>query len=175
MHTPSRQRDESSRWRMATRAWVGLALLALCGCGPEGADPSLMSESGALEVGYFDKAVFYPLTDGDPLRLVDGIQGGTWIMPGLRAEGLDLRVEVSGELRVDDEPIGWLVPGPLLLAEGPDGWLEVTELAMPVPDPADGRAAFSAYDGAAAIFHLMLRDEAGRMAEVTRQVRLINR
>jgi len=53
--------------------------------------------------------------------------------------------------------------------------VEITELAMPVPDPADDRPAFMAHDGASAILTLTLHDAGGRRAEAAVEVQLFGR
>lgn len=51
-----------------------------------------------LEVGEIVDRVYSPLSDGDVLRIRFGTQGGVWIMPTLRAAGLETSVTIETRL-----------------------------------------------------------------------------
>ncbi|MDP6943810.1 MAG: hypothetical protein QF464_06630 [Myxococcota bacterium] len=41
-----------------------------------------------VDVGFYHEQLYDPLHDGDDCPVVHGLQGGTWIMPALRIEGI---------------------------------------------------------------------------------------
>lgn len=106
----------------ALGALVTLAPLLLGACerviGYEWVDPpiSLGDAAGGdadgapphVELGFYEELGYRALRDGDPCPIVFGLQGGTWIMPAVRATGLGgyprigCRVETDAGERVGE-------------------------------------------------------------------------
>ena len=41
-----------------------------------------------LDMGFYHEQLYEPMHDGDDCPVVNGLQGGTWVMPALRIEGI---------------------------------------------------------------------------------------
>lgn len=87
------------------------------------------SADAAVAIGSYDGQAFAEWHDGSDCTLIHGFQGGVWIMPAIRIQGLSSPAKVKIRLSVDgQEPISDVSSkANFLLAE--DGWLEV--LAFP--------------------------------------------
>lgn len=139
-----------------------LAILAAAsGCGPApetsaptlGAAPSCAAAAakGAVEMTLGARVgdVFTALHEGDALVVIDGRQGGTWVMPGLRLRGASPTGSVSGGISLananadadaDAKDVG-VLPATSVYAEpvaGADGQLEVEYVPIPIGDNPDG-------------------------------------
>ncbi len=93
-----------------------------------------------LELGYYTEQLYAPLEDGDACYVIHGLQGGTWTMPALRANGVlaDLVVQctlttAAGELlgATDEQQRFYLAP---------DRLIEVQAFPVPVTHAAPREA-----------------------------------
>lgn len=141
---------------MKKNANVGPALVALLavlgGCGAE-TETSTTLLSGAvrpacamdaeasveLTLGATEGGVFTPIRAGDPLVIIDGRQGGTWVMPTLRLAGGASVGVVSGSITLlGGEDVG-LLPETSVYAEPLEGGaLEIEYVPIPIGDNPDG-------------------------------------
>lgn len=64
-------------------------------------DQSPMTADKFLEVGYYHEQLYAPLADGDPLPIIHGAQGGTWVMPAIRTRGILTPTTVDCGLATD--------------------------------------------------------------------------
>jgi len=55
----------------------------------------------ALDLGFYHEQLYEPMADGDACPVVNGLQGGTWIMPALRIEGIYPFADVECSLVVE--------------------------------------------------------------------------
>jgi hypothetical protein len=148
------------------------ALLGLGACGERLVDPpvvfdehdaGLVADDTTLVAGLFREQLFLPLHDGDPLPIVFGTQGGTWVMPGVRAQGFEIECMWNGSLTTETgEVVGTIDRVRVRLNRAPDGWLEVTALPIPVihAAPREQEPVADLY-GVGATLQLTLQDGAG--------------
>ena len=139
-------------------------------------DAAVITGDPSIELGLFKEQFFTPLLATDALPIVAGFQGGTWVMPALRAVALQgvvtavatVTVKDSGELvgRIED-PSTRLQPTVL-------GYSELTALPIPINHAAPN--AMKPIDdlfGKAAVLDMMIMDRAGRSAVTQLEIVLV--
>ena len=116
---------------------IPIGLLSCVGGGDTGEldaspdNPSFIDD-GQVSLGFYEEDVFVSLEAGDPCWVINGIQGGTWSMPTVRAQGigdlitLECAIEGNG-----GEPLGDMLAN-IKFATGPEGDLEYNGVPIPV-------------------------------------------
>lgn len=130
-------------------AVISIAVLLGCGSVEEtsttvlGGKPrcAAAASKGAvgMTLGARDGDTFTAIRDGDPLVIIDGRQGGTWVMPSLRLQGTTPLGTVRGGITLGSgEEVGAL-PATSVYADATDGGeLEVEYVPIPIGDNPDG-------------------------------------
>jgi hypothetical protein len=150
-------------------------MLAVFGCsGPSETPP----ESGytvegepTVRVGFYVDGEFAALRDRDPCIVVQGLQGGTWTMPAVRARGIEQDVAIRatltttvGELVGEVDALDSL--DSVIELEGEPTWVEARRFPIPVDHAApNGGESIEDLYGQEAILEISLEDDAGRIAE----------
>ncbi|MFT7581829.1 MAG: hypothetical protein ACI9MR_003507, partial [Myxococcota bacterium] len=99
------------------------------GPGPDG-DPEVV-------VGFDVGARFVPLDEDDGMRIINGLQGGTWTMPTVRTRGISQFASVVCTLETDvGERVG-MVDAKVKFFPSNDGPLEVAGFPIPVGHAED--------------------------------------
>lgn len=125
-----------------------------------------------LEIGFYVEQLYRPLRTGDPLPIINGLQGGRWTMPALRVRGLSSPAQVHCILlseRDDGESqaVGEVI-GTTRLVLAIDGWLE--NQAYPVPiRPPSGSSVVDLY-GMPTTLTCTIEDEGERAAQASLDV-----
>lgn len=128
--------------------------------GPVG-DPSLV-------VGFTTAAGFAPLSEDDRLRVIWGLQGGTWTMPTLRAEGLGTFVAIVCAVETDaGERVG-AADAKTKLFPSPAGGLEILGFPIPIAHaPPHGADPIDDLYGQTGTFTCTVTDDDDRSATAT--------
>ncbi len=180
------QRDERTRTWLR-RGSAALSFLAIAGalgaCDTETTiryvDPYVEHEVAAvatvtgeaeLDVGMFHEQFFDALSEGEDMPLIHGFQGGVWIMPALRIQGIaspatvSVALDVIGGSRICEAES----KANFLLAT--DGWLEIQAFPARVD-----YATWKIHElyGLDAVLEVSVTDEDGRSDQVSLQVHLI--
>jgi hypothetical protein len=149
-----------------------LAALTLAGC--VGADPALptddcapMPEAAALVCGDTDGATFTPFAAGDTLVILDGKQGGTWVMPAVELTGLGREGTLSASVALDTgEIVGAIAGVQVHLDADPTGDARSGRLdyvPIPIAQQPDALSVAELVDREA-VLRVELRDACGREA-----------
>lgn len=121
-----------------------LSLVVLCACGAQEGEPIYMDypvefDGDGLEeaepmltAGVYREPAFIPLEPGDPMEVINGFQGGTWIhlsvrAVGVRSDGL-IRASLLGDQGQELSQIRY----GLKLARTPEGHLEAYDIPLPM-------------------------------------------
>lgn len=119
------------------RITILLAGLAACtsSTAPPLEDTGSTPITGTLRLGFSLDGSWTELAAGDPCWVIDGIQGGSWTMPGVRIDGLTPQITLSCELTSSTGELLGETEVRASLAEV-DGTLEHEAIAVPV-NPGD--------------------------------------
>ncbi len=81
-----------------------------------------------MALGQLVDGRFVPVEEGDPVEVIDGFQGGTWVHLSIRVAGLEPDGVVEARLgEISEVRFG------LRLTRTPEGYLEAHDIPMPVP------------------------------------------
>lgn len=167
------------RWTLAI-----LALAAAPACGEnvilidppvtfENTDAGTISGDPAIELGLFDEQFFTPVEPMGPLPIVNGFQGGTWVMPAIRAVALVGLVRATGRVTLDGtgEVVGFIEDPQARLQPTPAGYSELIALPIPIGHAVPNEAApIDDLYGKTATLVITVVDGNGRTATSTLQV-----
>lgn len=140
------------------RQWVEQGALPApdedVGGGDSGTDEP---QGPSLEIGETIEQIYAPLKDGDDLLVWFGTQGGVWVIPTVRATGLDTTVTVEAELTsVDGSEVLGGVSFPTDMTPTLDG-TELQNITVPIFNDFDVESLF----GAEAILSFTIQDDEG--------------
>ena len=113
-----------------------------------------------LQLAAYDGTTIVPIEEGSSLHIVQGAQGGTWIMPALQLRGLGSPCRLALSLDTPDEEIGALELEALYLQPLPDSWFRADPY-LPVGDPLDPSSVEHLF-GQPATLAVSLEDADGR-------------
>jgi len=126
------------------RVFAAWALLGF-GCGEtvllidppvvfDGPDAGMISGDPSIELGKFSEQFFTPLSASGRLPIVAGFQGGTWVMPAIRAVALGSNVVARGEvvLVASGEKVGQIEDPQARLQPTAAGYSELVALPIPI-------------------------------------------
>lgn len=124
-----------------------------------------------MDVGFYVEQLYQPLSSGDEMPIVFGLQGGTWSMPAIRVKGLDLEVDVTARLEIGDGDVLGETQATQNLVLANDGWLEVQALPIPVEYAIDDEQVdLEDLYGVDATFTVEVEDSEGRRTQIERSV-----
>ena len=86
-----------------------------------------VGENPTIILGVFKEQIFNVLKDGDPIEIINGFQGGTWIHISIRV----LEMPSKGEVDVDIQSIG-RINYQINLTRTAEGYLEMHDIPIPV-------------------------------------------
>lgn len=152
-------------------AMLLFASLGACGETEGEADPCKPDGQEAVVVVGEGSEVYAPLAEGDVMAVEAGPQGGHHVWVALRARGLESRgslISVTGRAEAISATVG---PFATILELHPaeDGWCEVAGVRFQV----DQEVPMEALDGQTMSLTAEVRDEAGAVADDTREVVLV--
>lgn len=129
-------------------------------------DPYQPTGTPELDLGFYVDQLYGAIEDGSDVRIIFGRQGGTWIMPAVRARGVAVNVTVNASLvTASGEELGQ-VSTAQQLSLATDGWLELQILPIPArhapPNEAD---PIDDLYGQEAHLSVNVIDDGGRTAE----------
>jgi hypothetical protein len=127
-----------------------------------------------VEMGSYADALYYPFEDsGSPLVIVNGVQGGEWIMPAVRMVGGESKAVILCSLTTEVGEIVGESFTTVKLFPAVDGWLEIK--FYPIRIKRDAAHALEPLDdlfGADATLEISITDDADRVGTVSYQVTL---
>lgn len=127
----------------------------------------------ALTLGMYSEQFFDPLQPGDDLPIIFGLQGGTWVMPAIRATGLLPVVTVDATIMTESgDVVGALRGDRKRMAPQPNGALDIEAIPIPIVPPRG--TEMDALYGQAATITLSIEDEEGRKVETSVEVVLVD-
>lgn len=128
-------------------------------------DIGVVTGDPELDLGVYEEQLYTPIGEGDELRILFGSQGGTWVMPAVRAQGLNLEVDVAATLTTAEEEVVGETRGTQRLVLATDGWFEIQALPVPVRHEAPNEAEpIDDLYGVEATLRVTLTDPAGTEA-----------
>jgi len=147
---------------------AGLLSLAIPACAEPDAGPvdacAGVTDTGeaagasSAATGTLDGERFVSFADGDRLLIIDGLQGGTWVMPAARFAGVSREGELGASIELETgAPVSAIDGVPVRLDEAGAG-LQLDFVPIPVGDAAD-------LSGRPAVLRVELVDACGRVAE----------
>lgn len=115
----------------------------------------------SLTLGIYEEQLFTPLQNGDEIPVVNGFQGGTWIMPALRCTGVTETVSMEAQLILETgEVLGVVDSFDSRLDRTPAGSLDANAVPVPV-NREDPTMPLDDVFGQTATFRIQLRDQLG--------------
>jgi len=139
-----------------------------------GQSSNVVSGEPTLEVGFYQEQLYTELEVGGECPIVHGLQGGTWIMPALRIQGIGTPAATQCRVVLDDgEQVGAAAAVEDFYVGG-DGFLEVTAFPTPInhSNPGAGPGIDDLY-GELGEMWCRVEDDEGRGAELTIAIRLV--
>jgi hypothetical protein len=86
----------------------------------------------SLDIGFYHEQLYEPLHDGDNSPIVSGLQGGTWIMPALRIDGIYPFAETRCTLTVETGEVVGKITATTRYFLATDDIFEVQAFPVPV-------------------------------------------
>jgi hypothetical protein len=125
----------------------------------------------ALEVGFYFDNNYVGFTDGAPLPVIHGLQGGTWTMPAVRASGMGTYGELTCSLTTaSGERVGFVIAKTKFYFNA-TGQLEVANFPIPVFHPDQPAHTIDDLYGLEATLSCTLFNDSGNTAfQVTVQI-----
>lgn len=172
---------------LISMASLGGALLCggLVGCSVEtvyidppvdrsGQGSNVVTGDPLLVIGFYEEQLYTELEPEGDCPIVHGLQGGTWIMPALRIQGIGSPAATQCRVVMDDgEQVGAAAAVEDFYVGG-DGFLEVTAFPTPINHSKPGAGpGIDDLFGRSAEMWCRVEDDEGRGAEVTIAVHLI--
>lgn len=162
-----------------------VVLASLLGCGEEITkyiDPEVTFAEGndyepvgeiSLTIGLYREQFFTGLSEGDDIDIINGFQGGTWVMPAIQCTGFALDVQISGSIVIDEtgENVGVLHAEQLRLDQNPEGSLEANAIAIPILHEVDAGRSIDDLYGERATLTITIADDLGN--ETTESLSLV--
>ncbi|MEN9578669.1 MAG: hypothetical protein RJA70_1678 [Pseudomonadota bacterium] len=129
-----------------------------------------------LELGIFQEQRYRPIKEGDALPIIYGLQGGTWVMPAVRARGIELDVHLRAQLETSSGEMVGTVSADTRFVVASDGWVEIAALPIPVQhEPPNEFESINDLYGEVATLQIEIEDKSGRSSGVSRQLVLTMR
>ena len=129
----------------------------------------------ALDIGFYHEQLYDPMHDGDDCPVVNGLQGGTWIMPALRIEGIYPFADAACSLVMETGEIVGEVSATTRFFLATDDKFEVQAFPVPVihaaPNEGDDIEDLFGLD---ATLECIVVDGDGRKGSVTREIVLVD-
>lgn len=127
-----------------------------------------------LVIGFYEEQLYTELEEEGECPIVHGLQGGTWIMPALRIQGIGSPAATQCRVTLDDgEQVGAAAAVEDYYVGG-DGFLEVTAFPVPINHSAPGAGpGIDDLFGQGAEMWCRVEDEEERGAELTVAVTLV--
>ena len=116
-----------------------------------------------LTPGTFEEQLFDPIDDGDPVYIIHGFQGGTWVHISVRVSGMT----AYGKISVTLQKVG-TIEYDLKLVQTAEGFLEAYDI--PIPVGKEGPALKILY-GEASTLEITFSNDGGTVS-TTRNVTL---
>ena len=109
------------------------------------------------------------------MEVAEGIQGGVWVMPALRAAGCDAKVLVDATITTENGEVVGLADTRVKLFDAEDGWLEIQYLPIKI-QREDAFADEDVFDilGLRAIVEIHLSDDSGNAGNFSIDVLLVD-
>jgi hypothetical protein len=128
----------------------------------------------ALDVGFYHEQLYEPLHDGDNCPVVNGLQGGTWVMPALRIEGIYPFAATRCSLTVETGEVVGLITVTTRYFLATDDLFEVQAFPVPVihASPHEADSVEDLY-GLGATLSCEVVDGEGRAGVATREIVLV--
>lgn len=130
----------------------------------------------AITVGIFEEQFFTPLEPAAELPIVAGFQGGTWVMPAIRAVALRGAVNALGVVVVDatGEEVGRVEDPQARLQATAAAYTELVALPVPIVHAAPNEMTpITDLYGQMATLSITVTDRTGRTASSVVKVRLV--
>lgn len=128
----------------------------------------------ALDIGFYHEQLYEPIDDGDPCPVVHGLQGGTWVMPALRIEGIYPFAGTACLLTIETGEIVGDIAATTRFFLAPDDKFEVQAFPVPVihAEPHEAEPIDDLY-GLNATLDCTVTDGEGRTGTLIREVVLV--
>jgi len=139
-------------------------------------DATVISGDPSVELGIFKEQFFTALNARENLPVVAGFQGGTWVMPAIRAIALQGLVTAVATVTMTDngEVVGTLTDPSARLQPTVLGYSEIIALPIPIVHAAPNQMApIEDLFGRTATLDLMIMDRGGRSAVTQLEVILV--
>ena len=138
--------------------------------------PSLeITGTPSLDIGFYHEQLYEPLHDGDNCPIVNGLQGGTWIMPALRIDGIFPFAETRCTLTVETGEVVGQITATTRYFLAKDDTFEVQAFPVPVihASPNEGEPIDDLYDMTATLYCEVV-DSEGRTGTAVRELFLVD-
>ena len=127
-----------------------------------------------LDIGFYHEQLYEPLHDGDSCPVVHGLQGGTWIMPALRIEGIYPFAETTCTLTVETGEVVGDISATTRYFLAKDDAYEVQAFPVPVIHAAPNEAdPIDDLYGLSATLDCTVADSEGRLGAMTLELVLV--
>jgi hypothetical protein len=138
--------------------------------------PSLeITGTPSLDIGFYHEQLYEPLHDGDNSPIVNGLQGGTWIMPALRIDGIYPFADTRCTLTVETGEVVGDITATTRYFLAKDDVFEVQAFPVPVihASPNQGEPIDDLYNLGATLACEVV-DSEGRKGTATRELFLVD-
>ena len=129
----------------------------------------------ALDLGFYHEQLYEPVHDGDDCPVVNGLQGGTWIMPALRIEGIYPFADAACSLVVETGEVVGEISATTRFFLATDDKYEVQAFPVPVihAEPNEEQDIEDLF-GLSATLECTVIDREGRTGSLIREVVLVD-
>ena len=129
----------------------------------------------ALDIGFYHEQLYEPMHDGDACPVVNGLQGGTWVMPALRIEGIFPFADASCVLTMETGEVVGQVAASTRFFLSKDDKYEVQAFPVPVIHAAPyEEEPIDDLFGLSATLDCIVVDADGRTGTLLREVILVD-
>lgn len=127
-----------------------------------------------LDIGFYHEQLYEPFHDGEDCPVVNGLQGGTWIMPALRIEGIYPFADVACTLVVETGEVVGEVSALTRFFLATDDKFEVQAFPVPVihASPHEANSIDDLF-GLGAALECTVIDAEGREGSLVREMVLV--
>ena len=127
-----------------------------------------LNQERTIDIGFYNEQLFDPLSDGGELPIVNGTQGGEWMMPTIRVTGMNPKASVDCVVKLQDDQIVGEASGIQVLKRNNDQSFEIENYAIPVTFSGD----LSTLGGREGQIKCTVVDERNVELEITRSIKL---
>ncbi len=106
------------------------------------------SGSSELIIGVYHEQLFNDLSTGDPVHIINGLQGGTWVHISIRVVGMP----TIGSIAVSLGDVGD-VEFDVKLVRSAEGYLEAYDIPIPIPLEGEDLEQLFGQDATLSVFY----------------------